>query len=146
MGWEMELRELHCCAPINHVSHPGVNSNLCVHGGKVGKLEVSTVCPPPAPTPRFLVDSSVSRFKQEKNCTCKFPCACVPTDFFFFFVAVQIVQNHVSIFADGAICLFDWILKAKLYQIPQDDFVHFEGALTVATKKHDAAQIFFSFL
>lgn len=39
----------------------------------------------------------------------------------------------------------DWILKAKLYQIPQDDFVRFEGASAVATKQ-DAAQILFSFL
>lgn len=53
-------------------------------------------------------------------------------------------KNHVPIFADGEICLTDWILKAKLYQIPQDDFVRFEGASTVATK-HDAAQILFFF-
>lgn len=51
-------------------------------------------------------------------------------------------KNHVSIFTDGLICLIDWIHKAKLYQIPQDDSVRFGGASTVATE-HDAAQIFF---
>lgn len=51
-------------------------------------------------------------------------------------------KNHVYIFTDGLICLIDWIHKAKLYQIPQDDSVRFGGASTVATE-HDAAQIFF---
>lgn len=65
--------------------------------------------------------------------------------FFCSIVLYKLYKIMFPSFADGEICSFDWILKAKLFQIPQDDFVRFEGASTVATTTKKMMQHRFSF-
>lgn len=97
---------------------------------KVGKLEVSTLC-----FPRFLLIYLFLGSNKKRIAHVSFLVhACQQN---LFFCSIMLYKLYKIMFLSSLMerfCLFDWILKAKLYQIPQDNFVHFEGALTVATK------------